>query len=81
MNLLVDDLERARLNRERVANGYGNKGYVNGYQYSYGHWNRKTSEGTSRPTTGILRGALPAHWKQRRQWREETNAIGGWQTE
>ncbi len=27
MNLLVDDLEKARLNRERVANGYGNEGY------------------------------------------------------
>ncbi len=27
MNLLVDDLEKARLNRERVAMGYGNKGY------------------------------------------------------
>ncbi len=27
MNLLVDDEEKARLNRERVAKGYGNKGY------------------------------------------------------
>ncbi len=27
MNLLVDDEDKARLNRERVANGYGNKGY------------------------------------------------------
>ena len=27
MNLLVDDVEKARLNRERVAMGYGNKGY------------------------------------------------------
>ena len=27
MNLLVDDEEKARLNRERVAMGYGNKGY------------------------------------------------------
>ena len=27
MNLLVDDEDKARLNRERVANGYGNEGY------------------------------------------------------
>ena len=27
MNLLVDDEDKARLNRERVAKGYGNKGY------------------------------------------------------
>ena len=27
MNLLVDDEEKARLNRERVAMGYGNRGY------------------------------------------------------
>ena len=27
MNLLVDDEDKARQNRERVANGYGNEGY------------------------------------------------------
>ena len=27
MNLLVDDEEKARLNRERVSKGYGNAGY------------------------------------------------------
>ncbi len=27
MNLLVDDEDKARLNRERVAEGYGNEGY------------------------------------------------------
>ena len=27
MNLLVDDEEKARQNRERVSMGYGNKGY------------------------------------------------------
>jgi len=29
MNLLCDDLERARANRERVAQGHGNKFYDN----------------------------------------------------
>ena len=79
MNLMVDNIENARLNRERVSKGYGNKGYVTSWTHASG--NRGLGPGTAPfPHVGIS-GSLPVHWKWRRQRDEDFSDIGGWQTE
>ena len=83
-SLLVDDIDKARLNRERVSKGYGNKGYNLSARAQYaraGYGNRKLGTRVI-PLHHIgVAGALPRNWKWGRQRDEDFSDMGGWQTE